>query len=89
MYSYQTYNYIQSYKIDIIIFQFVDIIVIIYIVYKGTLHMGFCRSVTQIQIHKCDLGNNLRMIQSLTKKFLETIFDCNNNYYNYYTDNIL
>ena len=33
--------------------------------------------------HKCDLGNNLRMIQSLTR---ETIFDCNNNYYNYYTE---
>ena len=39
--------------------------------------------------HKCDLGNNSRMIQSLTKKYLQTIFDCNNNYYNYYSEIIL
>ena len=35
--------------------------------------------------HKCDLGNKN---DSVTNK-LKTIFDCNNNYYNYYTKSIL
>ena len=40
--------------------------------------------------HKCDLGNNLRMIQSLTShKEITADNICNNNYYNYYTEIIL
>ena len=39
--------------------------------------------------HKCDLGNNLRMIQSLTRKLLQKISDCSINYYSYYTEIIL